>query len=238
MNLPRRPPVLEFVEVFYHDPLHAEPLLERIDFAIAPGEAVALTGPAGSGKSTALRLALGACQAGNGEVLVLGHHPAVLSQSELVNLRTRIGYVAQHGTLLSNLSLLDNLALPLLYHRNASPAEAHTAMAAACELVDLELDDLPRVQPAIASLEMRQLVALAKALVLEPAILLVDEPTAGLAGNAAREFWRLLAQVRARRDIAVLIALNDAATGRTVADRVIALPPRHDVSRMRRSPMA
>jgi ABC-type transporter Mla maintaining outer membrane lipid asymmetry ATPase subunit MlaF len=235
MTAPRRPAALEFVEVYYHDPHHQEPLLERIDFAIAPGEAVALIGPAGSGKSTALGLVLGACRASNGEVLVLGHDPAVLSLPELTNLRTRVGYLAQQGTLLSNLSLLDNLALPLRYHRDAGEAEARAAMTAACELVDLELDDLPRVQPALASLEMRQLVAMAKALVLEPAILLIDEPTAGLAGNAAREFWRLLAQVRARRDLAVLIATNDPATGRAVADRTIALPPRHDASRLRRS---
>jgi ABC-type transporter Mla maintaining outer membrane lipid asymmetry ATPase subunit MlaF len=220
--------LVEYVGVSYHDPHYREPLLEHIDFSLAAGEALALTGPSGSGKTTALCLAMGASQVNRGEVLVLGRSPGSLTSSELTQLRSRIGYVAQHGALLGNLSLLDNLALPLRYHRHTSEVETAALMGKACALLDLDLDDVPRVQPALASAEMRHLVALAKALVLEPAVLLIDEPAYGLGGNAAREYWRLLAQLRARQPMAVILCSLDATSGRAAADRAIALPPRVD----------
>jgi ABC-type transporter Mla maintaining outer membrane lipid asymmetry ATPase subunit MlaF len=228
------PVVLEFADVSYHDPRFATPLLEHLDFAIAPGQALAITGPAGSGKSTALAMALAALQPTRGEVLVSGRQLGHLDPAGVAHLRTRVGYVAQQGALLGNLSLLDNLALPVRYHHRAGEEETRRAVAAACEAVDLEPGDIPAVQPAVASHEMRQLVALAKALVLEPSLLLIDEPASGLGGNAGRQYWRLLEQIRARRGIAMLIATTDAPTAQATTTRTIALSLRqHDLSRLR-----
>ncbi len=228
-----RSPVLEFVEVSYHDPRFQGPLLERIDFSLAPGEALALAGPSGSGKTTAIGLALGASRPGSGEVLVMGRSPLSLDRTELGQLRARIGYVAQHGALLGNLSLLDNLALPLRWHRSLREEEIAACMAAACADLELDLDDVPRVQPGMASAEMRHLVALAKALVLDPVLLILDEPGFSLGGNAAREYWRLLAQLRQRRRLALLIATADATAAGRAVDRVISLPPRVEHVRVR-----
>jgi ABC-type transporter Mla maintaining outer membrane lipid asymmetry ATPase subunit MlaF len=233
MDSSDRTPVLEFAEVSYHDPRFQGPLLERIDFSLAPGEALALAGPAGSGKSTALGLALGASRPGSGEVLVLGRNPLSLDRAELAQLRARIGYVAQHGALLGNLSLLDNLALPLRWHRSTGEDETTALMAAACADLELDLDELPRVQPGMASAEMRNLVALAKALVLDPVLLILDEPAFSLGGNAAREYWRLLAQLRQRRRLALLIATGDGGAIGKAVDRVISLPPRVEHLRAR-----
>jgi ABC-type transporter Mla maintaining outer membrane lipid asymmetry ATPase subunit MlaF len=228
-----RTPVLEFVEVSYHDPRFQGPLLERIDFSLAPGEALALAGPSGAGKSTALGLALGASRPGSGEVLVLGRSPLSLDGSELGQLRARIGYVAQHGALLGNLSLLDNLALPLRWHRNTREDENAALMSAACADLEFDLDEVPRAQPGMASAEMCNLVALAKALVLDPVLLILDEPACNLGGNAAREYWRLLAQLRQRRRLALLIATTDAAAVGKAVDRIISLPPRVEHVRVR-----
>jgi ABC-type transporter Mla maintaining outer membrane lipid asymmetry ATPase subunit MlaF len=234
MSLPSNAPVLEFSEVFLHHPSFGGPLLEDLSFAIRPGEVLALTGPAGSGKTSALALAIAADGPTAGEVLFNGTGTAALDRDGIAHLRTRIGWVPQQGALVSNLSLLDNLALPLRWHRRLSDAEARPAMAAACELVDLELDDLPQLQPARAGQEMRQLIALATALVLEPALLVVDEPGAGLGGNAAREYWRLLHRLRERRGLAVLVAATDAPSARAQVERCLALPARHqDLSRLR-----
>jgi ABC-type transporter Mla maintaining outer membrane lipid asymmetry ATPase subunit MlaF len=233
MDAADRSPVLEFIAVSYHDPRFTGPLLERIDFSLAPGEALALAGPAASGKSTAIGLALGASRPGSGEVLVLGRNPSRLDRAELSQLRARIGYVAQHGALLGNLSLLDNLALPLRWHRNPGDAETTAMMASACAELELDLDEVPRVQPERASAEMRHLVALAKALVNDPVLLILDEPASGLGGNAEREYWRLLAQLRQRRRLALLIACSDAAVAAKAVDRVISLPPRVEHVRLR-----
>lgn len=226
--------MLEFSEVLLHHPGFDGPLLADLSFAIKAGEVLALTGPSGSGKSSALTLALGAWLPSSGEVHVNGAATATLDADGLAHLRTRIGWVPQQGALVSNLSLIENLALPLRWHRRLSDAEARPAMAAACELVDLELDDLPRIQPARAGQEMRQLIALATALVLEPVALLIDEPAAGMGGNAAREYWRLIHRLRERRGLAVLVAATDAPTVRAQVERCVALPARHqDLSRLR-----
>ncbi len=230
---PARVPVLEFVDLSYHDPRFAGPLLEHLDFSLAPGEALALCGPAGSGKSTALGLALGAARPGAGEVLVHGQSPLRLERAELFALRARIGYVAQHGALLGNLTLYDNLALPLRWHRDTGAAESARLMARACAELELELDEVPRVQPGMASAEMCQLVALARALVFDPVLVILDEPGAGLGGNAAREYWRLLSQLRSRRTLALLIATSDAGSALAAVDRVINLPPRTEHVRVR-----
>jgi phospholipid/cholesterol/gamma-HCH transport system ATP-binding protein len=233
---PLHPPVLEFVGVSYHDPLHRTPLLEHLEFSLSSGESLALTGPAGSGKSTALGLILGACRVTRGEVLVCDQNPAVLGRLDLERLRTRVGYLAQHGALLSNLTLYDNLVLPLRYHRRATDQEARPFLEAACQVLDLELADVPRLLPALVSPELRRLVALARALILEPALLVVDEPAVGLGGNAARELWRLLGLVRERRSLAIIVATIDAIAGRDFAGRTIALPPRpHATSRLMRT---
>lgn len=226
--------MLEFSEVLLHHRAFDGPLLADLSFAVRAGEVLALTGPSGSGKSSALALALGAALPSAGEVHVNGAATAALDADGLAHLRTRVGWVPQQGALVSNLSLVENLALPLRWHRRLSDAEARPAMAAACELVDLELDDLPGIQPARAGQEMRQLIALATALVLEPAVLLIDEPAAGLGGNAAREYWRLIHRLRERRGLAVLVAATDAPTVRAQVERCIALPARHqDLSRLR-----
>lgn len=227
-------PVLEFSEVFLHHPDFGGPLLENLDFAIRPGEIQALTGPSGSGKSSALALALGAGLPTRGEVHVNGANISALDSDGIAHLRTRIGWVPQQGGLVSNLTLIENLALPLRWHRRLDDAAARPAMVAACELVDLELDDLPAIQPARAGQEMRQLIALATALVLEPTLLLIDEPANGLGGNASREYWRLLHRLRERRGLAMLVAATDAPTVRTQVERCLALPARQqDLSRLR-----
>ncbi len=227
-------PVLEFSEVFLHHSPFDGPLLEDLNFVLRPGEVLALTGPSGSGKSSALALAMAAGLPTRGEVHVNGTVTTVLDGDGVAHLRTRIGWVPQQGGLVSNLSLVDNLALPLRWHRRLSNAEARPAMIAACELVDLELDDLPEIQPARAGQEMRQLITLATALVLEPTLLLIDEPANGLGGNAAREYWRLVHRLRERRGLAVLVAATDAPSVRAQVERCRALPARHqDLSRLR-----
>ena len=226
--------VLEFSEVFLHHQPFTGPLLEDLSFVIKPGEVQALTGPSGSGKSSALGLALAAGLPSRGEVHINGTATAGRDEDSVVHLRTRIGWVPQQGGLISNLSLVDNLSLPLRWHRRMSEAETRPAMVAACELVDLDLDDLPNIQPARAGQEMRQLITLATALVLEPTLLLIDEPANGLGGNAAREYWRLLHRLRERRGIAMLVAATDAPSLRAQVERCHALPARHqDLSRLR-----
>jgi phospholipid/cholesterol/gamma-HCH transport system ATP-binding protein len=228
--------LIEFSAVGCHDRRYGTPLLADLDFTLAAGEAVALVGPAGAGKSTALGLVVGESRPTRGEVHVFGTNTAHLDQAGLVHLRSRIGFVPQQGALLGNLTLLENLELPLRYHQRADGAHIAEALREACALLEIEPEDIPLCLPGGATQEMRQLVALARSLALRPQVLIVDEPALGLGGNAQREIWRLLATLRERSGIAVLVASHDQAAARGFTDHVVALPARHhDTRRMSRS---
>jgi ABC-type transporter Mla maintaining outer membrane lipid asymmetry ATPase subunit MlaF len=203
-------------------------LFAGIDFAVAAGESLLLAGTASSGKSAALALCLGGVAPAAGTVEVLGLRPAELPPPELDRLRMRIGYVPQRGGLLSNLSLRDNIALPLRYHHDANPAVAEAAIERVHTLLDVEL--LPAVMPADAPLLMRQVAAIARALVLGPELLLVDEPGSGLDEANAEELWRLLWRVQSETGIAILATAADAAAARPLTDRVLHLAGRRRVT--------
>ena len=228
--------LIEFSAVGCHDRRFGTPLLADLDFTLEAGEAVALVGPAGAGKSTALGLVVGESRPSRGEVHVFGSNTAHLDPAGLVHLRSRIGFVPQQGALLGNLTLIENLELPLRYHQRADAAHIAEALREACALLEFEPEDIPLGLPGAATQEMRQLVALARSLALRPQVLIVDEPALGLGGNAQREMWRLLAGLRERSGIALLIASHDQAAARALTDRVVALPARHhDTRRMSRS---
>ncbi len=223
------PALLEFRKVCYRPSSFPGELIEHLDLAIAAGEIVVVTGPAGCGKSTVFNLACGALRPDDGEVRLLDTEPARLDDPALAQVRARIGVVPQRGALLSNLSLRDNVALPLLYHRSLPVEAAEDAVARA--LHDVGIANLPRIKPADATEELRQLVALATALVLDPAVLLLDDPIAGLTGPSADGIWKRIDQTRWTRHLAVLV-ISDQLPGAAIPDaRVVTLPARLQTTR-------
>ncbi len=217
-------PLLWFDAVCVHDPDYAEPLLEFLRLQIRAGEAVALVGPSGSGKSTALALALGESEPTAGAVQVLAWDPRALDRAGLRELRLRVGHLPQQGGLLSNLTLADNIALPLLFHRRLEEGAARHEVRALCRLLDLH--ELPAVMPALAPPLLRQAVALARALILQPTLLLIDEPDAGLGGDAQEDWWRLLWRVQQELGVAMLVATADREHVQILTGTVVPLQKR------------
>jgi phospholipid/cholesterol/gamma-HCH transport system ATP-binding protein len=205
-----------------------EACMRDLSFAVERGEALVLAGGGSSGKSTALALCLGGRRADAGTVEVLGVDPAALGDGDRDALRARIGYVPQRGGLLANLTLHENIALPAAYHRRLDRARAEQAVAQVHRL--LGLDPLPALLPGDAPRLLRQVAAIARALVLEPELLLVDEPGAGLDEAAAEELWRLLWRVQSETGTAVLATVADARLAETLTDRVVVLPERRRLS--------
>jgi ABC-type transporter Mla maintaining outer membrane lipid asymmetry ATPase subunit MlaF len=221
---------LEFVAVHWRPPGFPGPLIEGLSFTVPAGGAVLLTGPVGSGTSAALDLAIGAQPPDDGRVLLHGIEPHELDDDRLSELRSRVGIVPAHGALQSNLSLADNIALPLLWHRRLA-GDGHEAVTRVCGL--LGIANLPRIRPAQAPPDLRILVAIGRALVLEPDLLLLDDPCHGLPPSMGHAIWARLQRVREHRGIAI-VATGETTPDALVGATTISLPPRMQATGLRR----
>jgi phospholipid/cholesterol/gamma-HCH transport system ATP-binding protein len=156
----------------------AKPVLEGISFHLAKGETKAIFGVAGSGKSTILKLALGLIKPDGGHIYVLGNDVTQMPEEELFDLRRKIGMVFQESALFDSLTVRENVAFRLLEEGNVSEEEVDKPVREALSFVELEntVDKFP----AELSGGMRRRVAIARAIITHPEILLYDSPTGGL----------------------------------------------------------
>lgn len=167
-------------------------VVEQLSFVIARNDFVALTGPAGTGKTTVIRLIAALERPTSGTIIVAGEPLAEIRRRALPHLRRSIGIVPQEVTLLEDRSVLDNVALPVVA---AGLSQGEARSRAANVLHRVGLDDVdPGTLPARLSGSVRQRVAIARALVNRPALLLVDEPLAHLDDAHAESVIKLLEQ--------------------------------------------
>ena len=208
--------------------------LRAVDLSIAAGEFVAVMGPSGSGKSTLLHLVGGLNRPDAGEVLIEGQPIADLNDEALAHLRRRrIGFVLQFFNLFPLLSALENVAFPLLLDGRRD------ALALASDALQrVGLTERAGHRPGALSGGEQQRVAVARALVTRPAVILADEPTGSLDTLAGEDVLRLL-RAAADDGNAVLLITHDA-TAAAYADRVVRLrdgalvPSAHDLTTVAR----
>jgi phospholipid/cholesterol/gamma-HCH transport system ATP-binding protein len=153
-------------------------ILQHLDLSVAPQERLVVLGQSGSGKSTLLRLIVGILAPDAGTVKFQSHDVTRLGRAPLNEIRAKIGMVYQYSALISSLNVRDNLALPLEELTEKTRAEINAIVEEKLALVGME--DTQQQMPAELSGGMRKRVGLARALVLEPELLLFDEPSAGL----------------------------------------------------------
>src|SRR3954469_16471401 len=191
--------------------------LRGVDLAIAPGEFVAIMGPSGSGKSTLLHI-VGALESPtSGMVAVGGRRYDGLDDRELTRLRRdHIGFVFQFFNLLGSLSAEENVLLPALIARRTDAAIRRRARDL-LRLVDLE--DRATHTPAELSGGQQQRVSIARALLLEPELLLADEPTGNLDTRSGREVLRILRRLASVDGHTIVMVTHDPIAA-AVADRV------------------
>lgn len=195
---------------------------QDLDLDVMRGEILGVVGGSGTGKSVLLRAITGLLQPAAGEVNVFGHNMLGMGSRERAMLERRIGVLFQKGALFSSLTVLENIALPLIEHAGLSRAQA-TSVAA----VKLALAGLPEraghLYPADLSGGMIKRAALARALALDPDILFLDEPTAGLDPIGAAAFDQLLLTLRDAFNLTVFLVTHDLDTLYTACDRVAVL---------------
>jgi phospholipid/cholesterol/gamma-HCH transport system ATP-binding protein len=191
----------------------------NLDLRIEAGELMAIVGASGSGKTVLLRQILGLERPATGRVTVLGRPAAQLSEPGAAS---RVGMLFQHGALFSAFSALENIAFPLRELRTL-PAELVRDAA----LVKLQMAGLDPAQahkmPADLSGGMVKRVALARALVMDPPLLLLDEPTAGLDPDSADDLCALLRSLHQDLGLTVVMVTHDLDTIFALATRVAVL---------------
>src|SRR6266404_5645560 len=153
-------------------------VLDGVSFCLPHGETKILLGVAGSGKSTVLKLALGLLKPDRGRIVVLGQDVTAMREEELFALRSRIGMVFQESALFDSLTVRENVAYRLMEDHNLSPEEVETRVREALRFVELE-HTLEKF-PSELSGGMRRRVAIARAIITRPEVLLYDSPTGGL----------------------------------------------------------
>lgn len=183
-----------------------EPLLDGVDLAIARGAIWGLIGPAACGKSVLLKLLCGLVEADTGSIVVDGNEVVGASAPLLAKVRGQIGMLFQNNALFDFMSVLENVAFPLL-RAGVERDEAETRAAARLRAVGLAGSE--RKQPAELSGGMKKRVGVARASVARPALLLYDEPTAGLDPVTTSKIYELLAADQAESKATVVVVSSD-----------------------------
>ncbi len=200
----------------------AAPVLQGVSAAVGRGETLVIMGGSGSGKTVMLRLIAGLLRPDRGQIRLFGRNIERLSEEELLPLRRRMGYVFQGAALFDSLTVLDNVAYPLREHTRLDDAEIRDRVAKFLGLVGLGEEVLPLL-PSELSGGMRKRVGIARALVIEPEVLLFDEPTAGLDPTNSRLVAELISQVHTGVCDTAVVVTHDLELTKTVATRVAIL---------------
>jgi len=211
------PPAIAFREVSRS--FDGRAVLNNVSFEVGPGEAFCLLGRSGMGKSVTLKLAIGLIQPDAGAIYLENDNIVGMDEDGLSKVRSRVGFLFQSAALFDSFTLHDNLAVPLKRLWDKKPDEEIETIVQK-NLDDVGLGKDGRKMPAELSGGMRKRAGLARALMLDPSILLVDEPVSGLDRVTASEIDDLLLRVRKRDNTTMVIVTHDTREARRLCDRI------------------
>ena len=192
-----------------------------LDIAIERGSITAIMGPSGCGKSTVLGFIGGRIRPQQGQVTVDSKDVSTLNNTDLYELRKSMGMMFQHNALLTDISVFENVAFPLREHTNKTEEEIAEIVLTKLEHVGLR--EAASLYPEECSGGMQRRVALARAIVMEPAIVMYDEPFTGLDPISKGIITQLIAQMNERLNITSIVVTHDVPEACEVSDQIIVL---------------
>jgi phospholipid/cholesterol/gamma-HCH transport system ATP-binding protein len=204
-----------------HKSFGAQPVLDGVSLTVVRGETLTVLGRSGTGKSVLLRLIIGLAQPDAGSIGIQGQEIVGLGLDEMNRLRIKMGFLFQHAALYDSLTVEQNVAFPLERHTKMSAAERRDRVREMLSSVGMERD--LNKMPSDISGGMQKRVGLARALVLQPEILLLDEPTAGLDPITSGEIDDLVLKLHEERSLTCIVVTHDLLSAKTIADRLALL---------------
>jgi phospholipid/cholesterol/gamma-HCH transport system ATP-binding protein len=212
-------PIVDIKKLDYA--VNGRPVFAGLDIQIQRGQVTAVMGPSGTGKTTLLRLITGQVLASGGSIEVAGQNLRVVSRKDLYVLRRRMGMLFQNGALLTDLSVFENVAFPLREHTDLPERLVRQLVLTKLQAVGLR--GAAELMPAELSGGMGRRVALARAIVMDPEILIYDEPFVGLDPISMGVILRLIRRLNDALGITSIVVSHDVREISSVADQVFLL---------------
>jgi phospholipid/cholesterol/gamma-HCH transport system ATP-binding protein len=217
--LNQAPPIIEIRNLGYA--VNGRPVFEGLDMDVPRGRITAVMGPSGTGKTTLLRLITGQLRADSGSVVVAGQDMRTVRRAGLYVLRRRMGMLFQNGALLTDLSVFENVAFPLREHTDLPERLIRQLVITKLQAVGLR--GAAELMPAELSGGMSRRVALARAIVMDPELLIYDEPFVGLDPISMGVILRLIRRLNDALGLTSIVVSHDVREISTVADSVFLL---------------
>lgn len=199
-----------------HYAVGGRPIFAGLNIQVHRGRITAVMGPSGTGKTTLLRLITGQILPDRGQVLVWGKDLAKLTRGEIFELRKCMGMLFQNGALLTDLTVFENVAFPVREHAKLTEAEISAKVLEKLHAVGLR--GAAELTPVELSGGMARRVALARAMVMDPELLIYDEPFVGLDPISLGMILRLIKQMNAEQEITSVVVSHDVQELATIAD--------------------
>jgi phospholipid/cholesterol/gamma-HCH transport system ATP-binding protein len=196
-------------------------VLNSIDLDVARGEVLAVMGMSGGGKTSLLKCLAGLVKPSSGQILIDGEDIVPMPESELDRVRLRLGLVFQYAALFDSLTVYENVAFGLRYHSRLSRSEIDDIVRK--RLDDVQMEGSEKLYPSQLSGGMKKRIGLARALAMEPLVLLYDEPTSGLDPVIARTIDDLILETRARQNVTSVVVSHDIGSIFRIADHIAML---------------
>jgi phospholipid/cholesterol/gamma-HCH transport system ATP-binding protein len=196
-------------------------VLRSIDMTIGRGDIAVIIGGSGAGKTTLLKILIGLERPTSGSIYVNGQDMAHVGSRELAAIRKKFGMVFQYSALLDSMNVLDNVAFPLREHTKLKQREIRTRVLE--KLAALGLENVEHKFPSELSGGMRKRVGLARALMLEPEVIMYDEPTSGLDPLSSRLVDDMIVETRDRFGVTSIVISHDMTGALQIADQVYML---------------
>jgi len=205
-----------------HKSFASQKVLNGISLAVKRGETMAVLGRSGTGKSVLLRIIIGLEKPDSGSVRIHGQDIAGLALDQLGEIRKKMGFLFQHAALYDSLTVQQNVAFPLLHHRKEmSKSEQRDRVNQL--LAEVGMESAHAKMPSNISGGMQKRVGLARALALEPDVLLLDEPTAGLDPISSAEIDDLVLKLQQEHHMASIVVTHDLHSAKAIAGRLALL---------------